>query len=228
MPATLHNALLVLVVQSLSTLFPFTPGGVGTQQGLLVYVFDRAGTGIAGALLLSFSVGMYIAVTIENVVDRFHRALPHARHRPLAAGRARRGRGICSRSVSLQPHPVRIVVTDDLAPLAADRLLPALPRDPALHLGVPDRHAPSPSVVFVNWFILLVKATHAGRPARVHRRVHPLPDAPGGVLPPRREPLPALLPARQRPLPGRPRDRPARRCRTAGRRSSGSSSRSRR
>jgi uncharacterized membrane protein YbhN (UPF0104 family) len=70
-PATLHNALLVLAVQSLSTLLPFTPGGVGTQQGLLVYVFDRAGTGIAGTLLLSFSVGMYIAVTIENVVIGF-------------------------------------------------------------------------------------------------------------------------------------------------------------
>jgi uncharacterized membrane protein YbhN (UPF0104 family) len=70
-PATLHNALLVLVVQSLATLFPFTPGGVGTQQGLLVYVFDRAGTGIAGALLLSFSVGMYIATTVVNVVFGF-------------------------------------------------------------------------------------------------------------------------------------------------------------
>jgi uncharacterized membrane protein YbhN (UPF0104 family) len=70
-PATLHNALLVLVVQSLSTLFPFTPGGVGTQQGLLVYVFQRAGTGISGALLLSFSVGMYIAVTIANIVIGF-------------------------------------------------------------------------------------------------------------------------------------------------------------
>ena len=70
-PATLHNALLVLVVQSLSTLFPFTPGGVGTQQGLLVFVFDRAGTGISGALLLSFSVGMYIATTVLNVVVGF-------------------------------------------------------------------------------------------------------------------------------------------------------------
>ena len=70
-PATLHNALLVLAVQSLSTLLPFTPGGVGTQQGLLVYVFDRAGTGIAGTLLLSFSIGMYIAVTIENLVIGF-------------------------------------------------------------------------------------------------------------------------------------------------------------
>ncbi len=70
-PATLHNALLVLIVQSLSTLFPFTPGGVGTQQGLLVYVFDRAGTGISGTLLLSFSVGMYIATTILNAVVGF-------------------------------------------------------------------------------------------------------------------------------------------------------------
>jgi uncharacterized membrane protein YbhN (UPF0104 family) len=70
-PATFHNTLLVLVVQSLSTLFPFTPGGVGTQQGLLVYVFDRAGTGVAGPLLLSFSVGMYIATTILNVVVGF-------------------------------------------------------------------------------------------------------------------------------------------------------------
>jgi uncharacterized membrane protein YbhN (UPF0104 family) len=70
-PATLHNALLVLVVQSLSTLFPFTPGGVGTQQGLLVYVFARAGTGIAGSLLLSFSVGMYVAMTILNVALGF-------------------------------------------------------------------------------------------------------------------------------------------------------------
>jgi uncharacterized membrane protein YbhN (UPF0104 family) len=70
-PSTLHNALLVLVVQSLSTLFPFTPGGVGTQQGLLVYVFDRAGSGISGTLLVSFSVGMYVAMTILNVVLGF-------------------------------------------------------------------------------------------------------------------------------------------------------------
>ena len=70
-PATLHNTLLVLVVQSLSTLFPFTPGGVGTQQGFLVYVFRRAGTGISDTLLLSFSVGMYIAVTIANVIVGF-------------------------------------------------------------------------------------------------------------------------------------------------------------
>ncbi len=70
-PATLHNALLVLAVQSISTLLPFTPGGVGTQQGFLVYVFNRAGTGISGTLLLSFSVGMYIATTVLNGVVGF-------------------------------------------------------------------------------------------------------------------------------------------------------------
>jgi len=70
-PASMHNALLVLAVQSISTLLPLTPGGVGTQQGLLVYVYDRAGTGIAGSLLLSFSIGMYISTTILAAVVGF-------------------------------------------------------------------------------------------------------------------------------------------------------------
>ena len=37
-PATLRNALLVMVVGSLTTLLPVTPGGVGTQQALIVVV----------------------------------------------------------------------------------------------------------------------------------------------------------------------------------------------
>ena len=69
-PATLRNTMLVLAVQSLSTVFPFTPGGVGTQQGLLVFVFDRA-SAIAKTTLLSFSIGMYIAVTVVNVAAGF-------------------------------------------------------------------------------------------------------------------------------------------------------------
>src|SRR5204862_369898 len=72
-PATLHNALLVLVVQSLSTLFPFTPGGVGTQQGLLVYVFRRAESGIEASLLLSFSAGMSRPTPLLNVVAGYVR-----------------------------------------------------------------------------------------------------------------------------------------------------------
>jgi uncharacterized membrane protein YbhN (UPF0104 family) len=68
-PASAHNALLVLVVQSLSTLFPFTPGGVGTQQGLLVYVFR--GAPISKTALLSFSVGMQVATALLSAVLGF-------------------------------------------------------------------------------------------------------------------------------------------------------------
>ncbi len=70
-PASLRNALLVLVVQSLSTLFPFTPGGIGTQQGLIVYVFRRGVDGLSTTQLLSFSVGMHIATTALNVALGF-------------------------------------------------------------------------------------------------------------------------------------------------------------
>jgi uncharacterized protein (TIRG00374 family) len=64
--ATVHNALLAQVVDSLSTLFPATPGGAGTKQGLIVYVFRNSA--ISKTLLLAFSVGMNIALTVANVV----------------------------------------------------------------------------------------------------------------------------------------------------------------
>ncbi len=65
-PATVHNALLAQVVDSLATLFPATPGGAGTKQGLIVYLFRR--TGISRTALLAFSVGMNIALTVANLV----------------------------------------------------------------------------------------------------------------------------------------------------------------
>jgi uncharacterized membrane protein YbhN (UPF0104 family) len=65
LPATAYTTTLVLSVQSLSTLLPFTPGGVGTQQGLIVYVFRKQA--IAKSLLVSFSIGMQIALTVFNV-----------------------------------------------------------------------------------------------------------------------------------------------------------------
>jgi len=70
-PATLRNVLLVLAVQSVSTLFPFTPGGAGTQQGLLVFVLDRAEGGVAASTILSFSVGMHITLTAFNALQGF-------------------------------------------------------------------------------------------------------------------------------------------------------------
>lgn len=64
--ATLHNALLAQAVESLATLFPATPGGAGTKQGLIVYLFR--GEAISKSLLLAFSVGMNLALVVTNLV----------------------------------------------------------------------------------------------------------------------------------------------------------------
>jgi uncharacterized membrane protein YbhN (UPF0104 family) len=64
--ASIHNALLAQVVDSLATLFPATPGGAGTKQGLIVYLFRDSA--ISRTLLLAFSVGANIAVTVANLV----------------------------------------------------------------------------------------------------------------------------------------------------------------
>jgi uncharacterized membrane protein YbhN (UPF0104 family) len=63
--ASIHNALLALVVDSLSTLFPATPGGAGTKQGLIVYLFR--GEAYSKSLLLAFSVGANIALVVFNL-----------------------------------------------------------------------------------------------------------------------------------------------------------------
>ena len=64
--ATLRNAMLVVVVESLATLFPATPGGAGTKQGLIVFLFR--GDAISRSLLLAFSVGMNITIVATNLV----------------------------------------------------------------------------------------------------------------------------------------------------------------
>jgi uncharacterized membrane protein YbhN (UPF0104 family) len=62
--ATVHNALLAQTVDSLATLLPFSPGGAGTKQGLLVYVLRGQAS---SSELLAFSVGTNIAIVIFNV-----------------------------------------------------------------------------------------------------------------------------------------------------------------
>jgi uncharacterized membrane protein YbhN (UPF0104 family) len=64
----LHDAFVVQVVQSLATLLPFTPGGIGTEQGLLVYAFRGESPATA---VVSFSVGMHLALVAANVVLGF-------------------------------------------------------------------------------------------------------------------------------------------------------------
>jgi uncharacterized protein (TIRG00374 family) len=67
-PASVEATVTVLVVQGLSTLLPFTPGGAGTQQAVLVFIFS--GTA-AASTVLGFSVGMQIVTTAVNVVLGF-------------------------------------------------------------------------------------------------------------------------------------------------------------
>jgi uncharacterized membrane protein YbhN (UPF0104 family) len=68
-PQSIRNVLLVQVTQSLATLVPISPGGIGTEQAFIVYVF--AGTGIGRATLIAFSVGMKLTLIVTNVILGF-------------------------------------------------------------------------------------------------------------------------------------------------------------
>jgi uncharacterized membrane protein YbhN (UPF0104 family) len=67
-PATAKNALLVQVSQGLSTVFPFSPSGIGTAQALIVTVLHDVASRTA---ILAFSVGTQITVIAVNVVLGF-------------------------------------------------------------------------------------------------------------------------------------------------------------
>jgi uncharacterized membrane protein YbhN (UPF0104 family) len=66
--AGVQTVVAILVVQGLSTLLPFTPGGAGTQQAVIVFVLR--GTAAASAAL-AFSVGMQLVTVAVNVVLGF-------------------------------------------------------------------------------------------------------------------------------------------------------------
>jgi uncharacterized membrane protein YbhN (UPF0104 family) len=67
-PQTLQNAGLVQASTSVATLLPITPAGVGTEQAFLLYALS----GVApAAVLLAFSVGAKLTITVTNVVAGF-------------------------------------------------------------------------------------------------------------------------------------------------------------
>ncbi len=66
--ATAETTLAVLVVQGLSTLLPFTPGGAGPQQAVLLFALGGAA---ARSTVLAFSVGMQLVTVVVNVVLGF-------------------------------------------------------------------------------------------------------------------------------------------------------------
>ena len=66
---SIRNVLLVQVTQSLATLVPVSPGGIGTEQAFIVYVFRD--TVVSRSRLLSYSVGMKVTLTVVNAVVGF-------------------------------------------------------------------------------------------------------------------------------------------------------------
>lgn len=90
-PTAVRYAVLVVVIDSVSTALPFTPGGVGAQQGLLA--FGLSGAASSGQVM-AYSIGAQAVILVFNVVVgmialfvlfghiRFH-AL---RHEPSASG----------------------------------------------------------------------------------------------------------------------------------------------
>jgi uncharacterized membrane protein YbhN (UPF0104 family) len=89
---SVRNVLLVLGVNAVAALVPFTPGGAGVQQALLVKVF--AGSA-AGATVAAYSVGQQIAIAITTFACGFGALAFIFRFRSfkevIAAGRAERG-----------------------------------------------------------------------------------------------------------------------------------------
>jgi glycosyltransferase 2 family protein len=66
--ASVRNVLLVLGVQVLAMIVPFTPGGAGVQQALLLTVFAGAAS---GSEVAAFSVGQQIALGFAAVAMGF-------------------------------------------------------------------------------------------------------------------------------------------------------------
>jgi uncharacterized membrane protein YbhN (UPF0104 family) len=64
---TVANVMLVMSVQAIANIVPFTPGGAGAQQALLVATL----TGPSRTAVLSFSVGTQIAMAAWSVVLGF-------------------------------------------------------------------------------------------------------------------------------------------------------------
>ena len=66
---TVQHVLLVQITQSLATLVPVSPGGIGTEQAFIVYLFRDSA--VARSVLIAFSVGMKLTLIVVNVIVGF-------------------------------------------------------------------------------------------------------------------------------------------------------------
>ncbi|HYF27434.1 MAG TPA: lysylphosphatidylglycerol synthase transmembrane domain-containing protein [Baekduia sp.] len=86
---SVQNVLLVLGVNAVASVVPFTPGGAGVQQAFLVKVFGEAG--VATSTVAAYSVGQQIVVATTSLAVGFFALVTIFRFRSfkevLAAGR---------------------------------------------------------------------------------------------------------------------------------------------
>jgi uncharacterized membrane protein YbhN (UPF0104 family) len=64
LPASLLDALLVVVATGIAGAIPFLPGGVGAQQAMLVYALRKTAS---AASVIAFGVGMQVGVTLIDL-----------------------------------------------------------------------------------------------------------------------------------------------------------------
>ena len=79
LPASLLDAVLVIVVTGLAGVIPFLPGGVGAQQAMMVFALRKTAS---AASVVTFGVGMQLGVTLLDLAVGHARAddhVPHAR-----------------------------------------------------------------------------------------------------------------------------------------------------
>jgi uncharacterized membrane protein YbhN (UPF0104 family) len=65
---SVRNVALVLGINAIASLMPFTPGGAGVQQALLIKVFQGTAT---GATVAAYSVGQQIAIAVFSLAIGF-------------------------------------------------------------------------------------------------------------------------------------------------------------
>lgn len=68
MPATVENVFLVLCANAVAAVFPFTPGGAGVVQALLLELFKGATT---GAIIAAYGVGQQATIAVLSLAVGF-------------------------------------------------------------------------------------------------------------------------------------------------------------
>jgi uncharacterized membrane protein YbhN (UPF0104 family) len=106
---SVRNVLLVLGVNAVAAVVPFTPGGAGVQQALLVKVFGHAGA--TGATLAAYSVGQQIVIAATTLAAGFVALVTIFRIRSfkeaIRLGRAERDREKAAERAAVAPEPER-------------------------------------------------------------------------------------------------------------------------